>query len=243
MRDSAGGAVSLWVVLMVPALAVAGLAALAIPQRMAAEATVAETAEDLATLAVAWREGSGRERRLLEGFPPDCERTIDEIGAARCRELWEPIATDLGGVGVDTESVAGFYSDSYVTSSNTDSRPPCRISAGSVALDAVHVGLVADWYGGWAASQIWPDGVRLGAEAVGRLNLPAALRTSVDTPGIPPDAEAAPDPDCIAGLDVLNDYGEPGWLRDPGFAGRAMSESVSFRTPFGVIRDAPSDGR
>lgn len=234
-RDSTGGAVSLWVVLMVPALALAGVVAVAVPQRMAAEATVADTAEDLATLAVVWREATGTERRALEGFPPDCETAGDEILAGRCRALWEPIVTDLGGVGVDTESLSGFYSDSYVTSVDITDRPPCRVRGTSVVLDATHVVLVADWYGGWAGSQIWPDGVRLGGEAIGRLSV-----TGVKYSDLRDDPASVPSRANLCGhLDVLNDYGEPGWLRDPAFPGRDMAESVSFRTPFGVLRDAP----
>ncbi|MCY4632872.1 MAG: hypothetical protein OXE75_18590 [bacterium] len=247
-RDCAGGAVSLWVVLMVPALALAGVVAIAVPQRMAAEATVAETADDLATLAVAWREASGVERRSLDGFPPDCDSASDELVAARCRALWQPIVTDLGGVGVDTESVSGFYSDSYVTASDLDSasRLPCRVRGTSVVLDATHVALVADWYGGWAASQVWPDGVRLGGEAVGRLSVPFANLGDLKDPTTA--AAKGRTNDCGDRLDVLNDYGEPGWLRadpadpDAGFPGRQMSESVSFRTPFGVVRDGPDGG-
>lgn len=230
-RDSSGGAVSLWVVIMVPILALTGVAAIAVPQRMAAEATVADTAEDLATLAVVWREGEGVERRTLDAFPPDCIDVNDAVRAIRCRELWEPMLMDLGGVGVDVESVAGFYSDSYVTSEIVADRLPCRVYGSTLVLDAAHVALVADWYGGWAGSQIWPDGVRLGAEAVGRLNLAFVDNSQ---PEIPSQTKGN---ECGERLSVLNEYGEPGWLRDPDFAGRAMAESVSFRTPFGSLRD------
>lgn len=229
-RDCAGGAVSLWVVIMVPALALAGVAAIAVPQRMAAEATVADTAEDLATLAVVWREGESVERRALDAFPPDCVDAADAVREVRCRELWEPVLMDLGGVGVDVESVAGFYSDSYVTAESVADRPPCRIFGSTLVLDAAHVALVADWYGGWAGSQIWPDGVRLGTEAVGRLNV-AVVDQEPDFP-----SEVKGD-ECGERFGVLNEYGEPGWLTDPNFPGRAMAESVSFRTPFGNLRD------
>ena len=236
VRDSAGGAVSLWVVLMVPVLALAGVAAFAVPQRMAAEATVADTAEDLAALAVAWREGEGVEQREIDAFPPDCDNAITEIRAAQCRDLWEPMFVDLGGLGVDVESVSGFYSDSYATAATpTDKgRPPCLAHFTTVVLDAVHVALVADWYGGWAGSQIWPDGVRLGSEAVGRLNL-AFIDEGYDT-----SARGKPN-GCGERMDVVDKYGEPGWLADPEFAGRRMAESVSFRTPFGTLRDPAGD--
>ena len=227
-RDSGGGAVSLWVLVMVPVLALAGVAAIAVPERMAAEAAVTEVADDLAALAVVWREGTGVELRTLDGFPPDCAGTSDVILAARCGELWEPMLTDLAGAGVDVMSVAGYYSDSYAASTSAD-RLPCRRYTSSIVLDAAHVALVADWYGGWAASQIWPDGVRLGAEAVGRLSVAFAEQYSAYTS---PPRES----ECGERLNVLNAYGEPGWLRDPAFAGREMAESVSFRTPFGNLR-------
>ena len=231
-RDSAGGAVSLWVLLMVPVLALAGVAAIAVPQRMTAEATVNDTAENLATLAVAWREGSGVEMRALDAFPPDCVSVNEAFRAVRCREIWQPILTDLGGAGVDVGSVGGFYSDSYTTSLRTDG-PPCRIYGSTLVLDAAHVALVADWYGDWAASQIWPDGVRLGAEAVGRLGV-----AFVDLTGYPVPS-ASKGNECGERLGVRNDYGEAGWLRDADFAGREMAESVSFRTPFGRLRSPP----
>ena len=231
-RDSGGGAVSLWVLVMVPALALAGVAAMAVPQRMAAEVTVTETADDLAALAVAWREGSGVELRTLDGFPPDCAGASDAILSARCRELWEPMLTDLAGAGVDVTSVAGYYSDSYAASTSAAGLP-CRRYTSSVVLDAAHVALVADWYGGWAASQIWPDGVRLGAEAVGRLSVAFVDLTPqwISAWSSPPRQN-----ECGERLNVLNAYGEPGWLRDPAFAGRQVAESVSFRTPFGNLR-------
>lgn len=251
-RDASGGAVSLWVVIMVPILALAGVAAIAVPQRMAAEVTVADAAEDLATLAVAWREGSGVERRTLDAFPPDCSSAVGSVWEARCRELWEPILIDLGGAGVDVESLAGYYSDSYVTSEIVDDRPPCRVFGSNLVLDAAHVALVADWYGGWAGSQIWPDGVRMGTEAVGHLNVafiddshhvdygaggqwfPDVYPSGGTTNAVPAEVRGN---ECGERLDLANAYGEPGWLRDPGFAGRRMAESVSFRTPFGSLRD------
>ncbi|WP_423917472.1 hypothetical protein [Candidatus Poriferisodalis sp.] len=78
-RDERGGAVSLWVVLMVPVSAFAALVAMAGPQRVAAESSVQDAAEDLAMLAVAWRDGQGANAVVgapqgpLYAFPPECD--------------------------------------------------------------------------------------------------------------------------------------------------------------------------
>ena len=79
-RGQQGGAISLWVVLMVPVAAFAAVVAMAGPQRMAAESSMEEAAADLATLAVTLRDGradstnSQRNQKegAIEGFLPDC---------------------------------------------------------------------------------------------------------------------------------------------------------------------------
>ena len=73
-RDDRGGAVSLWVVLMVPVSAFAAVVAMAGPQRLAAESSVQEAADDLAVFAVAWRDGHQRPDGSLSlfFFPPEC---------------------------------------------------------------------------------------------------------------------------------------------------------------------------
>ena len=39
--------------------------------------------------------------------------------------------------------------------------------AGTVNAETVYVSMVGDWsQAGWAASQVWPDGLRLGSEAL-----------------------------------------------------------------------------
>ena len=70
--DERGGAVSLWVVLMVPVSAFAAVVAMAGPQRLAAESSVQEATEDLAVFTVAWRDGQQAPEGLLPAFPPDC---------------------------------------------------------------------------------------------------------------------------------------------------------------------------
>ena len=71
-RDERGGAVSLWVVLMVPVSAFAAVVAMAGPQRLAAESSVQEAAEDLAVFAVVWRDGQQTVEGVMPAFPPDC---------------------------------------------------------------------------------------------------------------------------------------------------------------------------
>ena len=79
-RGQQGGAISLWVVLMVPVAAFAAVVAMAGPQRMAAESSMEEAAADLATLAVTLRDGRAdvvniqrnQQEGTIEGFLPDC---------------------------------------------------------------------------------------------------------------------------------------------------------------------------
>ena len=225
--DESGGALSLWVVLMVPVSAFAAVVAMAGPQRLAAESSVDDAADDLAALAVVWRDGHGDPSGAVPAFPPECSidhpQWIEELellegeqestqeshaeiaqdnaqseankqaaeeakkaaeGAlaaenARqedwkdtCETVFEWIARDLGYLGVDVNSLSGFYSDSYAYTAGDagDGGVPCKISKRVEVLDSVHVGIVADWvYAGWAAAQVWPDGTRMGAESIGRL--------------------------------------------------------------------------
>ena len=70
--DERGGAISLWVVLMVPVSAFAAVVAMAGPQRLAAESSVQDAADDLAMFAVAWRAGHDMSTGELPAFPPEC---------------------------------------------------------------------------------------------------------------------------------------------------------------------------
>ena len=272
--DESGGAVSLWVVLMVPVSAFAAVVAMAGPQRMAAESSMDEAADDLATLAVAWRDGHGMDDGPLPAFPPDC-RSSDEWQEALavldssiadfnlrstnpaltpveradaladrdaeqdkkdaleirhnewlgpCRELFRWVVADLGYLGVDVNSLRGFYSDSLTMAPSLDpSAPanqmalPCMISPKVEVHDAVHVTLAADWdSAGWAAAQVWPDGTRMGAESIGR------LRRSVDNSELYEK--------CKKNLDVLDSQGRAVVLtaNDPN---EAPSRKLSQRVP------------
>ncbi len=192
--DQSGGAISLWVVLMVPVAAFAAVVAMAGPQRMAAESSLEEAADDLATLAVTLRDGRNIPEGKIEGFLPDCrfdgpqDTKLQEV----CKLLLGNDADsegylhrDLGYLGIDTNSWEGFYSDSLVPRSSSplpdehrhygdslvDRLDSCLISDDLETRNAVYVALAADWEnGGWAAAQAWPNGVRLGTETVARLN-------------------------------------------------------------------------
>ena len=270
---------SLWLVLMVPVSAFAAVVAMAGPQRMAAESSMDEAAEDLATLAVAWRDGQSANPNKHEGplhaFPPECsiedqpthldpeieeawsaKEAADEAVAAvpfgqpvpqalldaqsaadarhsaltsrrdELREEWqvacvlvfESIWRDLGNLGVDMNSLRGFYSDSLAAEVD-DERLPCKISERVVVDGAVHVALAADWqHAGWAAAQVWPDGTRMGAESIGR------LRRNV--------AETDVEQSCGKYLDVLDEQGRSQAVLDPGTGSRKLSESTRQRTVF-----------
>ena len=76
-RGESGGAISLWVLLMVPVSGFAAVVAMAGPQRVSAESTMQDAADDLAMLAVAWRDGQGinpddMQAGPLHAFPPEC---------------------------------------------------------------------------------------------------------------------------------------------------------------------------
>ena len=275
-RDERGGAISLWVVLMVPVSGFAAVVAMAGPQRVAAESTMQDAADDLAMLAVAWRDGQGpagerTDEGPLHAFPPECstdgqpthrdaeiddiqelidgyqdqidnlqlprdsvdeQRLVEALQAekhrlepfevrragllddwrAACDLLFESLLRDLGYLGVDMNSLRGFYSDSLKMSPQPV-KPPCRASAGTMVEDAVHVALAADWQdAGWAAAQVWPDGTRMAAESVGRLSRRDATTVPVAV-------------DCNGVLTVLDERGRP--KLDPTDDSRMLTRSVA----------------
>ena len=222
---------SLWVVLMVPVAVFAAVVAMATPQRLRAESSMDEAAADLAKMAAAWRHGEQTAQGPLEGFPPECS-SGDPYVSGRCEVLFEALARDLGSMGVDVRSLRGYYSDSLTASALPGAAAlPCGIGdpAGryrSVVLDATHVAVVADWNeAGWAAAQVWPQGLQMGAESVGRLTV------AVD-PGSPPAVPA-----CGSRLDVSDASGQSLRLLDPAVdparASRSLLGSVPSRSPFG----------
>ncbi len=71
-RDERGGAVSLLVILMTPTLALAAIVAAAVPQRLAAQAAMEDTAAELAVMAAVWRHAQGRPHDPVGWYFPDC---------------------------------------------------------------------------------------------------------------------------------------------------------------------------
>ena len=277
--DESGGAVSLWVVLMVPVSAFAAVVAMAGPQRIAAESSMDEAADDLATMAVAWRDGHDRPDGPLPAFPPECAvrtrqqtaelvdldseigrldpnnldlaqvgglnaelnrlladfrraepalpaQTQDELQTRldnlrtrldawddACTTMFNWIVADLGNLGVDMNSLRGFYSDSLSLAQEL----PCTISPKVEVRDAVHVALAADWqYAGWAAAQVWPDGTRVGAESIGR------KRRSVSDSNLTEK--------CEQNLELFDLQGRALVLGNPDPDSRQLSQSVPGRT-------------
>lgn len=70
--DERGGAVSLMVILMIPAFALAAVAAAAVPQRLAAQAALDDSAAQLAAMAVHWRDAQNRPHGPVDWYYPDC---------------------------------------------------------------------------------------------------------------------------------------------------------------------------
>ena len=175
---------------MTPVAAFAAVVAMAGPQRLAAESSIDETAGDLAAFSVVLRDGRGEPTGELEGFLPDCqELLIDQSITGEERDRLDAQKTDLqeacwlllgdpadsakaaywlrdlGYLGIDANSWEGFYSDTVIPVSD------CVISGNLETRNAVYAALAADWQdAGWAAAQVWPDGVRMGSEQVARLN-------------------------------------------------------------------------
>ena len=293
--DERGGAISLWVVLMTPVSAFAAVVAMAGPQRLAAESSVQDAADDLAMFAVAWRDGHQMQEGPLPAFfercdemskkhqgeletlendrlnlvnplnpltgePPglglletdplvvDAQRALtartDEIAEWKtsCDHLFEALVRDLGYLGVDMGSLRGFYSDSLAMSALREScsdlqsateavcvgagevwtpdlqfHVPCRMSEQTVVRDAVHVALAANWQdAGWAAAQVWPDGLPMAAESMGRLSQHVA---------------ASDQPGCAQQLELLDSQGRPVWAGASATPdSRTLAQSVG-RTP------------
>lgn len=155
-----------------------------------------------------------------------------------CEYLFEALLRDLGNLGVDMGSLRGSYSDSlkdsgtcsdttYTSESTcTDAggtwfKLPCLVAVGRsapradvVVSDAAHVALAADWQdAGWAAAQVWPDGLPMAAESIGRLSkYDLGDKSSL--------------PRCSRLLVVLDSQGRPVWASEPNAPSRQMAQSV-----------------
>ena len=75
-REESGGAMSMWVLLMVPVAALAATMAMAGPQRLAAEVSMEDMAQDLAALVVAQRVTEQHPKGPLPVFPPTCSGAL-----------------------------------------------------------------------------------------------------------------------------------------------------------------------
>lgn len=184
-RNEIGGAVSLLVMLMVPVCVFAAIAAVALPKRLAAGSAADAAAADLATLAVAWRDAQGRDHDVIGWFFDDCAplrdpttgtppHTGDNSLRHVCETLTASLLAGLSARGFDYGTVTGTYSSAYTTAGAGDDvhavSLPCHAGGRTVAADAVYLALTAEWAtGDWAAAQVWPDGITISTEAVGRI--------------------------------------------------------------------------
>ena len=165
-------------VLMVPWAVFAAVVAMSVPQRMAAESSMRSATEDLAALhehhdLFSGVDGVSADGGLysLEGCAHD---PLGEAGDPVCLAV-ESVFRDLGAAGVDVTSLRGFYADGVDSAEGGDDSDEAslRWSLCAPAADAadpdsgVYVALVADWTeSGWAVSQVWPEGRRVGGEAL-----------------------------------------------------------------------------
>ena len=231
-RDQAGGAVTLMVILMVPVCVLAAVVSAAVPRRLAAESAADAAAENLATLAVAWRDAQARDHGSVDWFFPDCAPATahtphDDLAVLEpelqpaCEALTESLLAGLSARGFDGTTVTGSYSSAYAAATDSDddhpASLPCHAGGRVVVADAVHLGLAADWATtDWAESQVWPRGLRIAAEAVGTISLPAAEGTIAE-------------PACGDLLDLVPLDARPGG----DATARQFVESLPTRTAFG----------
>ena len=172
-RGDAGGAVTLFVVLLVPVLVLAAAAAAAVPQRMAAEASMREAARDIADLAHLQGASQDPAAGLTLDLSCDPAATGADSSEARVRAAMCATMRGLGASGVSVESARGYYTNvlhAGIDSNSGGAAPApllCDVDAGSVNAEAVYAAIVADWSeASWAAAQVWPQGLRIGAEAL-----------------------------------------------------------------------------
>ncbi|WP_419853877.1 hypothetical protein [Candidatus Poriferisodalis sp.] len=233
--DETGGAVTLLVMLMVPVCVLAAVVAAAVPRRIAAQASADSAAANLASLAAGWRDAQGRDHGRIGWFPPDCDPAPDRAASqapealdadlqSACETLARSLLADLGARGFDESAIAGFYSSAYTTSTgstaHSDAHPAsllCRAGGRAVIADAAHVALAADWgTRDWATAHVWPDGITIRSEAIGRITRP----TGDDSAG-PPDCGGLFDTALHEGLPRLSDEAQ------------SFAETLPTRTAFG----------
>lgn len=195
-----GGATTLFVVLLVPVLTLAAVAASAVPQRLAAESSLRQAAHDIAALASS-REAS---RDPVPGLTVDvsCDAGALAVAGPEAETAAAMCATvsGLGAAGVDVDSVRGYYTNVLhvgVEDGGVGAADPsqavwslCAADRGSVNVEAVYVAVIADWSeAGWAVSQVWPDGRRIGAQSLAVRN-PVPSGSPTDNAGCEPARDA-----------------------------------------------------
>ena len=149
----------------------------------------------------------------------DAKREQIDMFVDNCELFHEAIVRDLGNLGVDMGSIQGFYSESLARASSAD--VPCSWSPTLEVRDAVHVAVTAEWKdANWAAAQVWPDGVRVGAESIGRLVRETAPRDASETSA-----------GCGTGLDPTDEGGRARWISGDDSA-RTLTQSSPTRTGF-----------
>ncbi len=204
---------ALWVVLMVPLTVLAALIAMSVPLRLKAETSMRSATEDLAALlnkhvqnCNARPTDNGTPPDPAPPPDPDCLEVSltslcdeEDVNKRLCGEI-DLVMRDLGTAGVDVDSLQGFYvhdvnnkadtapaRDRRDVTSQTPGLILCR--RGTVTSDdpsdpSLYVALVGDWSnGGWAPSQVWPDGRSVAGEAVRSERLTASASTSRCRPG------------------------------------------------------------
>ncbi len=118
---------------------------------------------------------------------------------SECERFVERLSADLGNLGVDIDSMRGYYN---IFGDKRDpehwTQPLCSISDRQVGMEAVRVAVVATWHNaGWAAAQVWPEGARMAIESVG-----IAVRHIPQTP--PPPGQAPLAPPALACRDLID---------------------------------------
>ncbi len=139
-----------------------------------------------------------------------------------CETLTRSLLAGLSARGFDSDTLAGYYSSAYTTASpapNSGKHPaslPCHAGGGTVVGDATYLAITAEWATtDWAAAQVWPVGITIAAEALGRIAThdPAAAGTA---------------PPCGELLSLTTPGGRPR-LDDEA---RSIAASLPTNTPF-----------
>ena len=171
----------------------------------------------------------------------DWEKACEMLSEALVRDLGY-LGVDVGSLrgfysdSLTESAMTGSCSDSRLTTQAactgaggdwalavTGFELPCRTSEAStgrdamVVQDAVHVALTGRWQdAGWAAAQVWPDGMPMAAESMGRMSRRDGAGTA---------------PECLDQLVVFNEQGQPVWAGGAGDPdSRTLAQSVG-RTP------------